>query len=39
MAYKDLDVSQAGSAEHVAGIRLGTKPVIFTRYEPMVRKY
>ena len=22
-----------------SGIRLGTKPVVFTRYEPMVRKY
>ena len=23
----------------IAGIRLATKPVVFTRYEPMVRKY
>ena len=27
------------SAESVAGIRLETKPVVFTRYEPMERKY
>jgi succinate dehydrogenase / fumarate reductase flavoprotein subunit len=36
MAYK---VDEAANAEHTAGIRLDTKPVIFTRYEPMVRKY
>ncbi|KAD3515164.1 succinate dehydrogenase flavoprotein subunit [Arthrobacter yangruifuii] len=36
MAYK---VDEAENTEHTAGIRLGTKPVIFTRYEPMVRKY
>ena len=36
MAYK---VDEADNAEHTAGIRLDTKPVIFTRYEPMVRKY
>ena len=24
---------------HIAGIRLATKPVVFTRYEPMERKY
>ncbi|MCQ1947744.1 MULTISPECIES: succinate dehydrogenase flavoprotein subunit [unclassified Arthrobacter] len=36
MAYK---VDEAENAEHTAGIRLDTKPVIFTRYEPMVRKY
>ncbi|MBW4096356.1 MAG: FAD-binding protein, partial [Acidobacteria bacterium] len=36
MAYKDAN---AETTEHVAGIRLETKPVIFTRYEPMVRKY
>jgi succinate dehydrogenase / fumarate reductase flavoprotein subunit len=35
MAYLD-DTAQAGT---VAGIRLDTKPVVFTRYEPMVRKY
>lgn len=35
MAYKD----EAATSESVAGIRLDTKPVIFTRYEPMVRKY
>jgi succinate dehydrogenase / fumarate reductase flavoprotein subunit len=35
MAYKDSTVE----AGHVAGIRLDTKPVVFTRYEPMVRKY
>ena len=35
MAYLDNE----SEAEHIAGIRLGTKPVIFTRYEPMVRKY
>ncbi|MCW1248978.1 succinate dehydrogenase flavoprotein subunit [Acaricomes phytoseiuli] len=35
MAYLD----DAAEAEHIAGIRLDTKPVVFTRYEPMVRKY
>lgn len=35
MAYLD-DTAKAGN---VAGIRLETKPVVFTRYEPMVRKY
>ncbi|GLB65680.1 succinate dehydrogenase flavoprotein subunit [Arthrobacter mangrovi] len=35
MAYKD----ETAETEHVAGIRLETKPVVFTRYEPMVRKY
>lgn len=35
MAYKD----EAATSESVAGIRLDTKPVVFTRYEPMVRKY
>jgi succinate dehydrogenase / fumarate reductase, flavoprotein subunit len=35
MAYKD----ESASAESIAGIRLETKPVVFTRYEPMVRKY
>ncbi|MCC3266696.1 succinate dehydrogenase flavoprotein subunit [Arthrobacter gengyunqii] len=36
MAYK---VDEAANDEHTAGIRLDTKPVVFTRYEPMVRKY
>jgi succinate dehydrogenase / fumarate reductase, flavoprotein subunit len=35
MAYKD----EMATSESVAGIRLETKPVVFTRYEPMVRKY
>ncbi|AJT40376.1 succinate dehydrogenase flavoprotein subunit [Psychromicrobium lacuslunae] len=35
MAYLD----NGAESEHIAGIRLDTKPVIFTRYEPMVRKY
>ncbi|WP_336710919.1 succinate dehydrogenase flavoprotein subunit [Arthrobacter sp. USHLN218] len=35
MAYMD----ETAETEHVAGIRLETKPVVFTRYEPMVRKY
>lgn len=35
MAYLD----EGAETEHIAGIRLDTKPVIFTRYEPMVRKY
>jgi succinate dehydrogenase / fumarate reductase flavoprotein subunit len=39
MAYKDDHASADGSAEAIAGIRLATKPVVFTRYEPMVRKY
>jgi succinate dehydrogenase / fumarate reductase flavoprotein subunit len=38
MAYKD-EHAPAESGESVAGIRLATKPVVFTRYEPMVRKY
>ncbi|THJ67922.1 succinate dehydrogenase flavoprotein subunit [Arthrobacter echini] len=33
MAYKDP------SATRTSGVRLETKPVIFTRYEPMERKY
>src|SRR6478752_3071929 len=39
MAYKDDHAPADGSAEAIAGIRLATKPVVFTRYEPMVRKY
>jgi succinate dehydrogenase / fumarate reductase flavoprotein subunit len=39
MAYKDEHAPADGSAESIAGIRLSTKPVVFTRYEPMVRKY
>jgi succinate dehydrogenase / fumarate reductase flavoprotein subunit len=39
MAYKDEHAPADGSAESIAGIRLATKPVVFTRYEPMVRKY
>jgi succinate dehydrogenase / fumarate reductase flavoprotein subunit len=35
MAYLD----ETAQTENVAGIRLETKPVVFTRYEPMVRKY
>ncbi|SQC37510.1 Succinate dehydrogenase flavoprotein subunit [Rothia kristinae] len=35
MAYLDTEAEM----DHVAGIRLETKPVIFTRYEPMERKY
>jgi succinate dehydrogenase / fumarate reductase flavoprotein subunit len=33
MAYKDP------SAVETSGVRLETKPVIFTRYQPMERKY
>ncbi|MBT2515111.1 succinate dehydrogenase flavoprotein subunit [Arthrobacter sp. ISL-30] len=39
MAYRDSSVTAELSAEAVAGIRLETKPVVFTRYEPMERKY
>ena len=39
MAYKDSSVTAESSVEAVAGIRLETKPVVFTRYEPMERKY
>jgi succinate dehydrogenase / fumarate reductase, flavoprotein subunit len=35
MAYLDPEAE----TDSVAGIRLETKPVIFTRYEPMERKY
>ena len=35
MAYKDA----AAVSEGIAGIRLETKPVVFTRYQPMERKY
>lgn len=35
MLYKDA----AAETEGIKGIRFGTKPVIFTRYEPMERKY
>jgi succinate dehydrogenase / fumarate reductase, flavoprotein subunit len=40
MAYKEDHAPADGSAEEaIAGVRLATKPVVFTRYEPMVRKY
>jgi succinate dehydrogenase / fumarate reductase flavoprotein subunit len=42
MAYKEEHApadEAAGTAKTTAGIRLATKPVVFTRYEPMVRKY
>ncbi|MDQ4490250.1 succinate dehydrogenase flavoprotein subunit [Sinomonas sp. ASV486] len=35
MLYKD----DAAETEGIRGLRFGTKPVIFTRYEPMERKY
>ncbi|WP_422935915.1 succinate dehydrogenase flavoprotein subunit [Sinomonas sp. P47F7] len=35
MLYKD----DAAETEGIKGIRFGTKPVAFTRYEPMERKY
>jgi succinate dehydrogenase / fumarate reductase flavoprotein subunit len=35
MLYRD----QAAETEGIKGIRFGTKPVVFTRYEPMERKY
>ncbi|KHL02215.1 succinate dehydrogenase flavoprotein subunit [Sinomonas humi] len=35
MLYKD----PTAETEGIKGIRFGTKPVIFTRYEPMERKY
>ncbi|GER23696.1 succinate dehydrogenase flavoprotein subunit [Zafaria cholistanensis] len=35
MAYKDADAVSEGTS----GIRLETKPVVFTRYQPMERKY
>ncbi|BCT75362.1 succinate dehydrogenase flavoprotein subunit [Sinomonas cyclohexanicum] len=35
MLYKDA----AAETEGIKGIRFGTKPVVFTRYEPMERKY
>ncbi|WP_369046879.1 succinate dehydrogenase flavoprotein subunit [Sinomonas sp. P10A9] len=35
MLYKD----DAAETEGIKGLRFGTKPVIFTRYEPMERKY
>jgi succinate dehydrogenase / fumarate reductase flavoprotein subunit len=35
MLYRD----PAAETEGVKGIRFGTKPVVFTRYEPMERKY
>ena len=39
MAYLDSNVTVESSAESIAGIRLETKPVVVTRYQPMVRKY
>ena len=39
MAYKDEHAPADGSAEAIADIRLDTKPVVITRYEPMERKY
>jgi len=35
MAYKDASAVSEG----ISGIRLETKPVVFTRYQPMERKY
>ncbi|GAB2754631.1 succinate dehydrogenase flavoprotein subunit [Sinomonas soli] len=35
MLYKD----DAAETEGIKGLRFGTKPVVFTRYEPMERKY
>ena len=35
MCYLDVDAV----TDQTAGIRMDTKPVVFTRYEPMVRKY
>lgn len=35
MVYKDAEAEFEG----IAGLRFDTKPVIFTRYEPMERKY
>jgi succinate dehydrogenase / fumarate reductase flavoprotein subunit len=35
MLYRD----EAAETEGIKGIRFGTKPVVFTRYEPMERKY
>ncbi|MDQ0259391.1 succinate dehydrogenase flavoprotein subunit [Sinomonas atrocyanea] len=35
MLYKD----DAAETEGITGLRFGTKPVVFTRYEPMERKY
>ncbi|GAA3703160.1 succinate dehydrogenase flavoprotein subunit [Arthrobacter ginkgonis] len=35
MAYKDATAVSEG----ISGIRLETKPVVFTRYQPMERKY
>ncbi len=42
MVYKADSAPAAGAsetAELAPGIRIGSKPVVFTRYEPMVRKY
>ena len=35
MSYKD----DAAFTEGISGIRMETKPVVFTRYQPMERKY
>ena len=35
MAYRDHNATTEG----IAGIRMETKPVVFTRYQPMERKY
>ena len=35
MCYKD----EAAATEGIQGIRMETKPVVFTRYQPMERKY
>jgi succinate dehydrogenase / fumarate reductase flavoprotein subunit len=35
MSYRDA----AATTEGISGIRMETKPVIFTRYQPMERKY
>ena len=36
MAYRVGDPDSADAGEH---IRLGTKPVVITNYQPMERKY
>jgi len=35
MSYRDHNATTEG----IAGIRMETKPVVFTRYQPMERKY
>ena len=39
MKHSMVYLDEEAELEGIAGLRFDTKPVIFTRYEPMERKY